>query len=332
VATPVPILPGSMRAWILDRYGPPENLRFREVPFPSFTDENEVLVRVHASSVNPADRHSLKLPLLFRRGHGMLRPKRGRVGIDLAGRVEVIGKNVKGIQVGDEVFGAGRGAFGEYAVSDQIELAPKPSRLTFQQAAAIPIAGVTALQGLRDKAQVKPGQRVLINGASGGVGTFAVQIAKSLGAEVDAVCSAPNVELNKSLGASRVFDYSKEDFTKSGQRYDVLFDLQLNHSLAAYRRILNPGGLFLIVGGGPGPAGRVLPRLMMKVIGARIFGPKRKFYIASVRTPELLYLKELVDAGKLTPVIDRDYPLAQIPDALRYLIEGHARGKITITV
>ncbi len=232
-----------MKAWAFDRYGPPEVLEFREVPLPTFRDENEVLVRVHSASVNPTDRHALKLPLIFRRGRGFLRPKMGRLGSDLAGRVEVVGKNVKELHVGDEVFGVGRGAFAEFAVADQTQLVVKPSALTFDQAAAVPVAATTALQGLRDKAQVRPGHRVLINGASGGVGTFAVQIAKSLGAEVSGVCSAQNVEIVKSLGADRVFDYSREDFTKSGQRYDVVFDTQLNHTLAAYRRVLVPHGV-----------------------------------------------------------------------------------------
>jgi NADPH:quinone reductase-like Zn-dependent oxidoreductase len=316
---------------MLDRYGPPEALQFREVPFPPFRDDNEVLVRVLATSVNPADRHALKMPFLFRRGHGMFRPKEGRVGIDVAGRVEVVGKNVTGLHVGDEVYGVGRGAFGAFAVSDQIELAPKPSRLTFEQAATLPIAGITALQALRDHGHVGPGQKVLINGASGGVGTFGVQIAKALGANVSAVCSSRNVETIKSLGAERVFDYAREDFAQSGERFDVIFDTQLNHSLAAYRRSLTPKGVLVIVGGGPGSVGSILPRLLSKVLGARIFGPKAKFFIAKVRNPDLVALKELVDAGKVTPVIDRSYPMVQVPDALRYLMEGHARGKISIT-
>jgi NADPH:quinone reductase-like Zn-dependent oxidoreductase len=330
-SAPAPIRPGSMKAWVLERYGPVENLQFRDVAFPSFKDENEVLVRVLATSVNPADRHNLKLPFLFRGGNGWLRPKNQRVGLDLAGRVEVVGKNVKDFHVGDEVFGAGRGSFGEFAVSDQIELAPKPTRLTFEQAAAIPIAGVTALQALKDQAQLRPGQRVLINGASGGVGTFAVQIAKALGTEVTAVCSARNADTARSLGADRVLDYSREDFTKRDEHYDIIVDLQLNHSLAAYRRILNPNGLYLIVGGGPGSVGQILPRLVKTVLAARIMGPKAKFFIARVRTPDLLTLKEFVEAGKVTPTIDRKYSLTQIPDAIRYLSEGHARGKIVVT-
>ncbi len=320
-----------MKAWVLDRYGPPERLELRDVPFPAFKDENEVLVRVRASSVNPADRHNLKPPFLFRRGQGFLRPREGRPGLDFSGSVEVVGKDVKDLHVGDEIYGVARGAFGEYAVADRSEVAPKPTRLTFEQAAAVPIAGTTALQGLRDKAQLKPGQRALVNGASGGVGTFAVQIAKALGAEVHGVCSSRNVDLIKSLGADRVFDYSKEDFTKSGQRYDVIADTQLNHRLSAYRRVLNPNGLLLAIGAGPGSISRVLPRLIKTMIATPIVGPKAKFFIASVRTEPLLALKDLLESGKVTPVIDRSYPLTQVPDALRYLIEGHARGKIIVT-
>ncbi|MCI4343164.1 MAG: NAD(P)-dependent alcohol dehydrogenase [Thermoplasmata archaeon] len=326
------IRPGTFKAWVLDRYGPPEILELRDIPFPAFRDGNEVLVRVFATSVNPADRHMLKPPLILRRRQGMLRPKDGRPGLDLAGRVEVIGKNVTELHVGDEVFGVGRGAFAEYAISDQIEVALKPTGVTFEQAAAVPIAAITALQGLRDKAQVRPGQRVLINGASGGVGTFAVQIAKWLGADVSAVCSAPNVELNRSLGARRVFDYAREDFTKSGEQYDVIFDTQLNHSLSAYRKVLLPSGLLLVVGGGPGSVGRVLPRMLKTMLGTRLVGPRSKFFIASVRTADLRVLKELLETGKVTPVIDRHYSLGQVPQALRYLMDGHARGKIVVTV
>jgi NADPH:quinone reductase-like Zn-dependent oxidoreductase len=320
-----------MKAWVLDRYGSPEVLQFREVPFPEFRDDHEVLVRVLATSVNPADRHNLKPPLFFRRGQGLLKPKTGRVGLDVAGRVEVVGKDVQGLHVGDEVFGVGRGAFGEYAACDQSEVAPKPAGLTFEQAAAVPIAAITALQALRDHGKVQPGQRVLINGASGGVGTFAVQIAQALGAEVSCVCSTPNVDRNRSLGVARVFDYSREDFTQSGQHYDVIFDTQLNHSLKAYRKVLNPGGVLLVVGGGSGSVSRILPRLLRTILGSRLVGPRSKFFVARVRTPDLIALTELIEAGKVTPVIDRRYPLSQVPDALRYLIAGHARGKIVIT-
>jgi NADPH:quinone reductase-like Zn-dependent oxidoreductase len=321
-----------MKAWIFDHYGPVEALELREVPFPAFRDENELLVRVLAASVNPVDRHALHPPFFIRRGQGLLRPKEGRLGADFAGRVEAAGKNVQEFHVGDEVFGTGRGAFGEYAVADQSQIVLKPPRLSFEQAAAVPIAATTALQGLRDRAEVRPGQRVLINGASGGVGTFAVQIAKALGAEADAVCSPPNLELARSLGAGRVFDYTREDFTQSGQTYDVILDTQLNHSLAGYRRVLVPGGVLVMVGAGPGSVSRLLFRLIKTSIGARIVGPRSKFFMASIRTPALATLTDLVLSGKVTPVIDRRYPLTQVPDALRYLINGHARGKIVISV
>jgi NADPH:quinone reductase-like Zn-dependent oxidoreductase len=321
-----------MKAWVYDRYGPPEVLELRDVPLPVFRDEHEVLVRVQAASVNPADRHNLKLPILFRRGHGLLRPKMGRSGGDLAGQVVVVGKDVQDLHVGDEVFGVGRGAFAEYAVADATQVAPKPAGFTFEQVAAVPIAAVTALQGLRDYAQVGPGQRVLINGASGGVGTFAVQVAKALGAEVSCVCSTRNVGPIRSFGVARVFDYSREDFTQSGQRYDVIFDTQLNHSLRAYRRVLHPHGLLLAVGAGPGSASRIVVRLVKTVLAARIAGPRTKFFVASVKKGDLLALKELMEAGKIVPVIDRRYPLSQVPDAFRYLVEGHAQGKIVVTM
>ncbi len=332
VSTPAVALPGTMRAWVYDRYGAAEVLELREVPLPTFRDEHEVLVRVVASSVNPVDRHMLKPPLIFRRGQGFLRPKIGRTGSDLAGRIVVVGKSVQGLHVGDEVFGLGRGALAEYAVADETQVVPKPAGLTFEQAAAVPIAAVTALQGLRDRAEVRPGQRVLINGASGGVGTFAVQIAKSLGAQVSCVCSPRNVDWVRSLGVEQVFDYTQEDFTRSGQRYDVIFDTQLNHSLAAYRRVLNPHGLLLAVGAGPGSASRIVGRLLETIIGTRIMGPRTKFFVASVKKGELEALKEILEAGKVTPVIDRRFPFDQVPDAFRYLAEGHARGKIVVAV
>ena len=332
MSTPATGPPGTMKAWVYDRYGSPEVLEFRDVPLPAFRDDHEVLVRVQGASVNPLDRHMLKPPFIFRRGQGFFRPKMGRPGRDLAGRVEVVGKDVKDLRVGDEVFGVGRGTLAEYAAADETELVLKPSRLTFEQAAAVPVAATTALQGLRDKAQVRPGQRVLINGASGGVGTFAVQVAKSLGADVSCVCSSQNVDLARSLGADRVFDYAREDFTQGGQRYDVIFDTQLNHPLAAYRRVLNPRGLLLAVGAGSGTGSRILGRLLKTTLGARIVGPRTKFFIASIKQGELLALKELLEAGKVTPVIDRRYGLNQVPDAFRYLAQGHARGKIVVTV
>jgi NADPH:quinone reductase-like Zn-dependent oxidoreductase len=321
-----------MRAWVFDRYGSADALALREVPFPSFHDEHEILVHVDSASVNPVDRHLLHPFFLFRRKQGLLRPKSGRLGADFAGRVELVGKEVKELRVGDFVFGLGRGSFGEYAVADETQVAVKPAALACEQAAAAPIAGITALQALRDHAQVRPGQRVLINGSSGGVGTFAVQIAKWLGADVSCVCSPQNVEQTRSLGATRVFDYTREDFTQSGERFDVILDTQLNHSLGAYRRALVPGGLLVIVGGGPGSIGKILPRLLVKIVGSRIMGPRTKFFIASVKRPDLAVLAEVMQAGKVTAVIDRRYAFEQVPDAVRYLTAGHARGKIIVTV
>jgi NADPH:quinone reductase-like Zn-dependent oxidoreductase len=321
-----------MKAWTFDRYGPPDVLELREVPLSPFKDENEVHVRVRTASLNPTDKHALKPPFLFRRRTGFLRPKMGRLGGDVAGRVEAVGRNVKELRVGDEVFGVGRGTMAEYAVADQSQLALKPVAVASDQAAAIPIAATTALQGLRDKAQVRPDQTVLVNGASGGVGCFAVQIAKSLGAQVSAVCSTQNVEVARSLGAGRVFDYSNKDFTRSGQRYDVIFDTQLNHSLGAYRRVLNPGGVLMAVGAGSRPVGRALIGLLAKVAGSRVVGPKTKFFIASINTRDLKALADLLESGKIRPLIDRSYPFDQVPSALRQLIGGHTRGKIVVNV
>jgi NADPH:quinone reductase-like Zn-dependent oxidoreductase len=323
-------LPRSMKAWRFERSGTPDVLVLRDCPLPSFRDDHEVLVRVRAASVNPVDRHALKPPLIFRRGQGFLRPKEGRLGADFSGEVVVAGEEVKEPRVGDAVYGVGRGTFAEYAVADETQVVVKPTQLSFEQAAAVPIAAVTALQGLRDKAGVQPGQKVLINGASGGVGTFAIQIAKALGAEVTAVCSAPNAQQARSLGADRVFDYSKEDFTQSGERYDLIFDTQLNHPLKAYRRSLSPNGLLLMVGAGPGSTARILGRLLRTSMGARIVGPRAKFFVASVKKEPLNTLTEWLAAGRVTPSIDRRFPLSQVPDACRYLINGHARGKIII--
>lgn len=328
---PAPVRPGSMRAWVFERYGPPTGLTLRDVPFPAYRDDHEVLVRVHASSVNPADLHTLRPPFFLRGGSGLLRPSAGRVGRDLAGTIEHVGSLVKDLHVGDEVFGVGRGAFAEYAIADETQVVARPGGMSVEQAAALPIAAVTALQGIRDKGGVSAGRRVLVNGASGGVGTYAVQIARALGASVSSVCSPANVEWNRAQGVERVFDYTKEDFARSGERYDLVVDTQLNHALSAYRRVLAPGGSLVVVGAGPGRAGRILTRLVKTVVGAKLVGPRVKFFVASVTREPLGTLVELFVAGKLLPAIDRRLPFAEVPEALKYLAAGHARGKVVIT-
>jgi NADPH:quinone reductase-like Zn-dependent oxidoreductase len=317
----------KMRAIVQDRYGSPDGLQLREIDKPIVGDDR-VLVRVRAASVNAADWHLLRrLPHVI----AMLLGKRAsRVrGGDMAGVVEAVGRNVTRFEPGDEVFGVGRGTFAEYATASEDHVASKPRNLTFEQAAAIPGAGCTALQGLRDKAHVQPGQRVLVYGAGGGVGTFAVQIAKALGAHVTAVTSSNNLDLVRSIGADDVVDYTKEDFTTRGQRYDVLFDIGANRSVADCQRIVAPSGTVLLVGA---PSG--LWPILWRVLTAHVSrkGSRRISYIARIRREDLVLLKELVEADKVSPVIDRQYPLHEVPDALRYLGARHARGKVVINV
>jgi len=314
-------------AIVQDRYGSPDGLQLREITKP-VAGNDRVLVRVLAASVNAADWHLMRrLPHLI----AILLGKRAsRVrGGDMAGIVEAIGKSVTRFKPGDEVFGTGRGTFAEYATASEDHLVGKPRNLTFEQAAAIPGAGCTALQGLRDKANVQPGQRVLVYGAGGGVGTFAVQIAKSLRAHVTAVTSATNVGLVRSIGADEVIDYTTEDFTERGQRYDVLFDIGANRSLADCRRVLTPNGTLLLVGAPTGGWAQ-LSRVLMAQLSRE--GSKRIAYIARIRRDDLVALKQLVEAGRLSPVIDRQYPLREVPEALRYIGTRQARGKVVINV
>ena len=318
-----------MKAIVQDGYGSPDVLKLREIEMPVVGDDR-VLVRVSAASVNAADWHLMRmLPHLI----GMLlRSSRSSVrGFDVAGHVEAVGKNVTRFKPRDEVFGTGIGTFAEYVTTSEDRLAPKPRNLTFEQAAAIPVAGVSALQGLRDKAHVQPGQRVLIYGAGGGVGTFAVQIAKSLGAHVTAVSSTRNVDLVRSIGADEVIDYTKEDFAKRGQRYDVLFDIGANRSFADCRRVLVPDGT-LVLAGAPKGLWAILSRLLKAQLLSRIGSQRIASFLARVRHEDLVVLKELVEAGKLSPVIDRQYPLSEVPDAVRYVGTGDARGKVVISV
>jgi NADPH:quinone reductase-like Zn-dependent oxidoreductase len=322
-----------MRAIVHDRYGSPAVLRLQEVDKPAVGDD-DVLVRVHAASVNPADWHFLTgTPYVMRVGTGLSKPKDPALGLDLAGRVEAVGANVSRFRPGDEVFGAHNGAFAEYARVPEDAIAPKPANLTFEEAAAVPVAGITALQGLRDKGNLQSGQRVLIIGASGGVGTFAVQIAKAFGADVTGVCSTRNVDRVRALGADRVIDYTKEDFTRDGQRYDLVFQLAGKSSAGECRRVLTPKGTLVLCSGDRG--GNWFGPLIGVAGGlaSAVFGSQRTvIWIAKVTGKDLADLTQLIEAGKVTPVIDRRYALAEASEALGHQGEGHTQGKIVITL
>ncbi|MBI3859475.1 MAG: NAD(P)-dependent alcohol dehydrogenase [Thaumarchaeota archaeon] len=320
-----------MKAIVCPRYGTPDVLELQEVEKPTLED-NRVLVRVKAASVNPVDRHLMRGGLIRMTGEGLLRPKRKIRGIDVAGQVEAVGRSVTQFRPGDEVFGTGPGAYAEYVCAREDRVVSKPARITFQQAAAMPVAGITALQALRDWGKIRPGQKVLINGASGGVGTFAVQIAKSFGAEVTAVCSTGNVEQAKLLGADRVIDYTREDFARSGERYDLILDNAGNRSLSVLRHTLVPNGTLVLNAAPRGAFIGFIARLLSGLILSKVTPKKVAFHIAKMNRSDLNVLRELVEEGKMTPAIDRSYPLNQVPDAIRYWEEGHARAKIVITV
>jgi NADPH:quinone reductase-like Zn-dependent oxidoreductase len=319
-----------MKAIVYHEYGSPDVLKLEEVEKPAPKDD-EVLVKVHASSVNYGDLPVLRgEPLQRLMGGGPLKPKHKILGDDIAGRVEAVGVNVKQFQPGDEVFGISNfGAFAEYVCADEKYLASKPASMKFDEAAASPFAGITALQGLRDKGQIQSGKKVLINGASGGVGTFAVQIAKSFGAEVTGVCSTRKLDMVRSIGADHVVDYTKEDFTKSGPRYDLILAVGGYHPIFDYKRALSPEGIYVCPGGSLAQyiqatlLGPLISMMGSKKLGSMYTNPNQKDYV---------YLIELFEAGKVVPVIDRRYPLSEVPEALRYLEEGHARGKVVINV
>jgi len=325
----------TMKAIVYTQYGSPDVLQLKEVEKPTPRD-NEVLLKVYATSVNAGDLHVLRAdPFLIRlMGYGLLKPKNKILGAAIAGRIEAIGGNVKQFQPGDDVFGdlsesGKRGGFAEYVCASADALVLKPSRLSFEEAAAVPVAAVTALQGLRDKGHIQAGQKVLINGASGGVGTFAVQIAKSFGAEVTAVCSTSNVDAARSMGADHVIDYTKEDFTQNGQHYDLIVAANGNRSISEYKRALRPNGTYVVTGGSK-----------KQTYQAMLLGPwismtgtkKMGNLMAKPNTKDLGFVKELLEAGKVIPVIDRRYPLRETAEALRYLEAGRARGKVVITV
>jgi NADPH:quinone reductase-like Zn-dependent oxidoreductase len=314
-----------MKAIVSDKYGSPDDLKLQEIDMPVIGDDG-VLVRVQAASVNPYDWHVMRgSPFIVRLAEGLRRPKQRVRGVDVAGRVESVGKNVTQFQPGDEVFGGRTGAFAEYVGGTERNFVLKPSGLSFEQAAAIPIAGCTSLQGLRDRGRLQPGQRVLINGAAGGVGTFAVQIAKALGAEVTGVCSTRNLDLVRSIGADEVVDYTAEDFTRRGQQYDVILEAFGNRSLSDLRRALTPNGTLVLAAGS-------FTSLIGALVLSRVGRQRMLPFLATLSKKDLVTLKELIEAGRVTPVVDRTYPLSEAPEAIRYLETKHARGKVIITM
>jgi len=322
-----------MKAVVYRTYGSPDVLEYIDTEKPTAADD-QVLIKVCAAAVNPLDWHLMRGdPYLVRAMNGLRAPKDIRLGRDLAGVVEAVGTNVTQFAPGDEVFGTADGALAEYACASEKEIAQKPSNLTFEQAAAVPIAALTALQALRNKGHAHAGQKILINGAAGGVGTFAVQIAKAFGAEVTGVCSTRNVELVRSIGADNVIDYTNEDLTKNGKRYDVIFDCIGNHSLSALRRVLDPKGTFIPIGGPVDPwmigfFGGTISSLVSSLFTTQTLVA---FFLAKINGEDLGVLRELIEAGKVTPVIDKRYPLGDVADAIRHLETGHARGKVVIT-
>ena len=323
-----------MKAIIRERFGPPEVLQLRDVEKPVPADD-QVVVRVQASSVNAADKYDMKgitflVRIVAARSGGVFRPKNLGIGTDVAGTVESTGSKVTRFKPGDEVYGVSPTAYAEFAPADEARITLKPNSISFAEAAAVPIAGITALQGLRDIGKASPGQQVLINGASGGVGTFAVQIAKWLGAEVTAVCSSGHIETARSLGADHLIDYAQEDFTRNGVRYDLIFDIAGNHSASDYKRALKPQGQYVLVGASKNVF-RTLVRLLvfgrLSIRGSR----KIRFFVANIKQEDLAIMNGLLQTGTVKPVIERSYPLNNTAEALRYFSEGHAGGKIIIT-
>jgi NADPH:quinone reductase-like Zn-dependent oxidoreductase len=321
-----------MKAIVYHDYGSPDVLQLEEIEKPVAAD-NEVLIKVRAASINPLDWHFMRgTPYIVRIVMtGLSKPKNPRLGVDVAGQVEAVGSTVTQFKPGDEVFGTCRGAFAEYVCTSASNLVIKPTNVTFEQAAAVPIAAFTALQGLRDKGKIQPGHKVLVNGASGGIGTFAVQIAKSYGAEITGVCSTRNADMVRSIGADRVIDYTQEDFTKSEQRYDLIFDAVGNHSLSR-RRVLSPKGICVMAGGPSGRWQMGLARSIKALIWSQFSSRKLIGLLAKSTKEDLTTLQNLMETGQVTPVIDRHYKLSELPKAIRYLEEGHARGKVVITL
>ena len=323
-----------MKAIVYTKYGPQDVLHLEEVKKPAI-NEDQVLVKVHSASINAADWHMLTAdPFPMRLiGNGFFKPKNTILGVDLAGCVEEVGRNVTQFKPGDEVFGdiigLGSGSFAEYVSVPESALALKPSNVSFEEAAAVPMAAVTALKGLRDQGHIQPGQKVLINGASGGVGSFAVQIAKAFGAEVTAVCSTRNLEMARSIGADHTIDYTKEDFTQNGQQYDLILAVNGYQPLSAYRRALTPQGIYVFVGGLPA---QIFQALFLGPLMSRSNGRKMTSSMGKANQKDLLFIRDLLEGGKIRPVIDECYPLSKTAEAFRYFEKGHARGKVVITI
>ena len=322
-----------MKAIVRYKYGSPDVVELKDIDKPEITDD-EVLVRVHAAGVDRGVWHIMTgLPYPIRlAGYGLRAPKNPVIGLDVAGVVEAVGQNVRRFQPGDEVFGIGKGSYAEYAAAREDKLAHKPANLTFEQAAVIAISGLPALQGLRDHGQARPGQAVLVIGASGGVGTYAVQIAKAFGTHVTGVCSPTKVDMVRSIGADHIIDYTREDFAEGEQRYDLILDIGGNSSLTRLRRALTSRGILVIVGGEGG--GRWLggtDRQIRAMMLSPFVGQKLGTFVSKENNLDMIVLRELIESGKVTPVIDRTYPLAEVPEAIRYLEEGHVRGKVVIT-
>ncbi|MCE7923906.1 MAG: NAD(P)-dependent alcohol dehydrogenase [Haliscomenobacteraceae bacterium CHB4] len=320
-----------MKAFVCHNYGSPDVLKLEEVEKPAPKD-NEVLVKVHAASANAGDWHLLRgEPFLVRLMFGLFKPKNKILGADVSGRVETVGKNVTQFKPGDEVFGdlseSGFGAFAEYVSVPESALALKPANIGFEEASAVPSAAMTALQGLRDTGRIQPGQKILINGASGGVGTFAVQIAKSFGAEVTGVCSGRNMDMVRSIGADHVIDYTQEDFTQNGQQYDLILDSAAFRSIMDYRRILRPKGIYVMVGGA---TAQFLQAMFIAPWVSMTGTKKMATLLKKPNNNDLSFVKALLETSKIKPVIDRCYPMSEVPEALRYLEKGRARGKVVI--
>jgi NADPH:quinone reductase-like Zn-dependent oxidoreductase len=318
-----------MKAFVRTQFGPPNLLQFTEVAKP-IPQDNEVLIKLFAASVNPMDLFPMRGMPVFRLLPGRRKPKDKILGCDVAGRIEAVGSHVKQFKPGDDVFGGtGVGGFAEFVCAKENSVALKPAKVSFEASAAVTVAGLTALQGLRDHGRIQPGHKVLIEGASGGVGTFAIQIAKSFGAEVTAVCSTRNVERARSLGADHVIDYTCETFTKSEKRYDLIVGANAHRSIFAYKRSLSPEGTYVLIGGS---LPRILQGVLLAPLLSRMGRKKMRFFIAKISQKDLVFLAELLESGKIVSVIDRRYPLSGVPEALRYLEERHAQGKIVINI